>query len=43
MNYKCNVCGWVYDEEAQNAKFDELPEGWTCPMCGAMKDKFEKI
>ncbi|MFC2108443.1 rubredoxin [Candidatus Bipolaricaulota bacterium] len=23
--------------------FEDLPEGWTCPDCGATKDLFEQI
>jgi rubredoxin len=22
--------------------FEELPEDWVCPVCGADKDKFER-
>ena len=39
--YKCSVCQWVYDEEKEGKKFDELPEDWTCPICGVGKDMFE--
>lgn len=28
--YKCNVCGFIYDEDAQGAPFTELKE---CPVC----------
>ena len=40
--YICNVCQYVYDEEAEGKKFNELPEDWTCPMCGAGKEHFHK-
>ena len=23
--------------------FEDLPEGWTCPECGATMDRFEQI
>ena len=23
-------------------KFEELPDDWSCPVCGAAKDEFEK-
>ena len=44
------VCGYVYDEEAgdpdndidPNTKWDELPDDWVCPVCGAKKDQFEQ-
>ena len=48
--YECMVCGYVYDEEAgdpdndidPDTKWDELPEDWVCPICGAKKDQFEQ-
>ncbi|MDO5426412.1 MAG: rubredoxin [Coriobacteriia bacterium] len=43
MKYKCNLCGWIYDEEAEGTKFEDLPEDWTCPMCGAPKSEFTKL
>ena len=49
--YVCTVCGWVYDEAeglpnkgiVAGTKFEELPEDWCCPLCGAYKSQFEKI
>lgn len=49
--YRCKVCGYVYDPElgdaSQNIKagtpFEELPDDWTCPVCGASKDDFVEI
>jgi rubredoxin/flavin reductase (DIM6/NTAB) family NADH-FMN oxidoreductase RutF len=46
--YVCNICGYVYDPEKgdpdQDVKpgttFDEIPEDWVCPLCGAPKDDF---
>jgi len=40
--YVCSVCGYVYDpavgvpEEgiAPGTPFDQLPEGFLCPICG---------
>jgi rubredoxin len=48
--YVCKICGYVYDPEQgdPNAdiepgiKFEDLYDGWTCPLCGAGKDNFEK-
>ena len=48
--YECLVCGWVYDEDvgdpdggiAAGTKFEDLPDDWVCPMCGASVDDFEK-
>lgn len=35
----CIVCGYEYDEETP---FADLPDDWTCPVCGVGKDQFEK-
>jgi rubredoxin len=40
--YVCTVCGYVYDEEAEGVKFEDLPGDWVCPLCGAGKDQFEE-
>ena len=49
--YECIVCGWVYDEDkgdpdsgiAAGTKWDDIPDDWVCPMCGASKEDFELI
>lgn len=41
--YKCNVCGYVYDESEAGTKFDELPHDWECPICGMGKDEFSLV
>lgn len=51
VRYQCSVCGYIYDEEEGDpdsnvppgTKWDELPEDWVCPVCGAAKDQFEKV
>ncbi len=48
--YVCSVCGYVYDPAkgdpdggiAPGTKFEDIPDSWTCPICGAEKSKFEK-
>ena len=40
MKYICNVCDYVYDEEEQGVKFEDLPEDWVCPLCGVGKEEF---
>lgn len=40
MRYVCNVCGWVYDEDEQGVKWEDLPEDFTCELCGVGKDEF---
>lgn len=40
MVYKCSVCGYVFDEEAEGKSFSELTE---CPVCKQPVDKIELI
>lgn len=49
--YTCGICGHIYDpavgEEKQNIQpgvaFEDLPDDWTCPVCGAGKAMFRKV
>jgi rubredoxin len=49
--YECLACGYIYDPEigdpengvAPGTAFEDLPDDWVCPDCGAGKDQFEKI
>ena len=51
QKYECNICGYVYDpavgdEEngiAPGISFEDLPDDWVCPECGAVKDEFSPI
>ncbi len=48
--YRCQICGYIYDPEAGDSsadipagtRFEDLPDDWKCPICGAEKDQFEK-
>jgi rubredoxin len=40
--YVCTICGYVYDEEAEGVRWEELPEDWVCPLCAVGKDQFEE-
>ncbi len=40
MKYVC-PCGYVYDEEKEGVKFEDLPEDYECPECGLGKEVFE--
>ncbi len=41
--YECEICGWVYDPAENNdIPFNELPDDWVCPVCGASKDAFKE-
>lgn len=37
MKYVCQICGYVYDDAKEKIPFDQLPEDWKCPLCGAAK------
>ncbi|MCK5437379.1 MAG: rubredoxin [Desulfobulbaceae bacterium] len=47
--YTCTVCDWVYDPQIGDPdcgiepgiNFENLPDDWVCPICGAGKDAFE--
>ncbi|MFC1948734.1 rubredoxin [Chloroflexota bacterium] len=49
--YECTVCGYIYDPELGDPEsdikpgtfFEDLPDDWVCPVCGAGKDDFEKV
>jgi len=49
--YKCTLCDYVYDPEqgdpdggiAPGTAFDDLPDDWLCPVCGASKADFEEV
>jgi len=41
--YECPACGYIYDEEKEGVKFDELPDDWVCPVCGEDKSDFIKL
>ena len=49
--YMCVICGFIYEEEKglpddgipPGTRWEDLPETWTCPDCGASKDDFEMI
>ncbi|MGN1352327.1 MAG: rubredoxin [Clostridia bacterium] len=43
MQYKCSLCGYIYDDDVEEIKFEDLPEDWVCPLCGAGKDMFKEI
>ncbi|MEM7828726.1 MAG: rubredoxin [Candidatus Aenigmatarchaeota archaeon] len=46
--YRCTVCGYIYDPDKGDpdsgvnpgTSFDDLPEDWSCPVCGAPKSEF---
>ena len=51
QKYECMDCGWIYDPEIGDpdngvepgTPFEEIPDDWTCPDCGAEKSEFEPM
>ena len=41
MKYICQICGYVYDDAKEKVPFEELPDDWKCPLCGASKSDFK--
>ncbi len=39
--FRCTVCNWVYDEDKEDERFKDLPDSFTCPVCGAPKSAFK--
>ena len=48
--YKCKKCNYIYDPSLGDAiggikpgtPFENIPDDWVCPICGAKKDVFVK-
>ncbi len=49
IKHVCKICGHVYDPEEGDpntgiepgTKFEDLPDDWVCPECGAKKSLFK--
>jgi len=49
--WECMICGFVYDEAEgwpddgiePGTPWEEVPEDWVCPDCGAAKEDFEMV
>lgn len=51
--YQCQVatCGYIYNPDkgdrkgkiAKHTKFEDLPEEWRCPICGASRKSFKSL
>ena len=49
--YKCLLCGYIYDPAVADpdggvepgTAFEDIPDDWVCPECGASKDDFEAV
>lgn len=43
MRYRCAACGYVHDERNEAVRFEDLPDNWRCPRCGAPKQAFGPV
>ena len=49
--WMCMICGWMYEEAkgapeeglAPGTRWEDVPDDWLCPDCGAAKEDFEMI
>ena len=49
--YRCAVCGFEYDEAQgwpddgipPGTRWDDIPDDWSCPDCGAAKADFDMV
>jgi rubredoxin len=51
VKWECKVCGYILDTESGDpdngiepgTAFEDIPDDWVCPLCGAGKDQFGKL
>ncbi|MET0187369.1 rubredoxin [Pseudonocardia sediminis] len=51
VQWLCVACGWLYDPDEGDpdsgiepgTPFEEIPEDWMCPICGATKSDFRAL
>ena len=51
QNYECDVCSYIYDPAegdpdggiAPGTPWEDIPDDWVCPVCGAGKDDFTAV
>lgn len=49
--YQCDLCEYQYDPAKGDptanippgTAFEDLPEGWVCPVCGVGKESFSPV
>ena len=49
--WQCNLCSYIYNPAAGDPEngifpgtaFENIPDDWVCPLCGAPKDEFSPI
>lgn len=51
QKFICDICGYVYDPELGDpdsgiepgTTFEDIPDDWVCPVCGASKGDFSPL
>lgn len=51
MEYTCSICGYTYSEAEGDpnngidagTKWEDVPDDYSCPLCGAGKDAFDIV
>lgn len=51
QKWECEICGFVYDPAegipedgiAPGTAFEDIPDDWACPDCGASKEDFAPL
>ncbi len=49
--YICVICGFIYDQQkglpedgiAPGTSWEDVPDDWVCPECGAGKEDFDMV
>lgn len=49
--WRCLICDYVYDEALgapsdgiePGTRWEDVPDSWTCPDCGASKADFQMV
>lgn len=41
--YRCIVCEYTYDEDKNDSLWMDVPDDYTCPVCGSTKKLHEKV
>jgi rubredoxin len=49
--HRCQICGYDYEQEAGDPDngvapgtvWEDVPDDWACPICGAGKDAFDEL
>ena len=51
QKWVCDICGFIYDPAegipedgiAPGTAFEDIPDTWACPDCGASKEDFSPL